>query len=79
MLQWESVTGQFSSVETNIPCQARAKKGQMCRRCLDVKDDGAVDLFDCKSPDSNQVFGFDEQAGTGQIKLKRNSKCLAYF
>ena len=74
---WTSTIGQLRSVVT-VGCHVAAH-GKLCHQCLDVesKGDHAVDVFDCRQGDSNQVWTFDEQAGAGPIK--HGGRCLSNF
>ncbi len=47
--------GYFASSSGDLPCRSpHAPTGSKCHMCLDLASNGSVDLWDCKSGDSNQ-------------------------
>lgn len=77
MWTYSSQAGQFASAATRA-CKVKSH-GKDCHICLDVmsKGGGLVDLFDCKSDDSNQVWTYDPAAGASSFKERSApSRCL---
>jgi len=77
MWTYASQAGQFASAATRA-CKVKSH-GKDCHICLDVmsKGGGLVDLFDCKSDDSNQVWTYDPAAGASSFKERSApSRCL---
>jgi hypothetical protein len=68
--------GIFSSQETRA-CLKPGAASKQCHFCLDVKKTGAIDLFDCKVGDSNQVWAFDCAGGAGPVSHRNSNGCLA--